>query len=206
MAISASESQSPPVKSVSQVEVECVKCDSCGFTEECTLAYITRVRQRYQGRWLCGLCVEAVKHEVVRSDSVITMEEALDRHISFCREFRSSSVLDETEHPIFAMGRLLRRSLDSPKPLRSNSTLALPSVPPPHLLRSESCFSSISELESEQTKRQRKVAIMMAGSRLKHSLRETILRSLAIAILTRDEGAAKFPSNERRNIAFVVKA
>ncbi|RDY12624.1 hypothetical protein CR513_02546, partial [Mucuna pruriens] len=143
MAISGSESESPSVK----VEVECVKCDSCGFPEECTPAYISRVRQRYQGRWLCGLCVEAVKHEVVRSDSVISMEEALDRHISFCREFRSSTVLNKTEHPIFAMGRLLRRSLDSPRPLRSNSTGVLSSVdgvPAPHLLRSESCFSSIS--------------------------------------------------------------
>lgn len=148
MAISGSETQSPLVKSVSQVEVECVKCDLCGFTEECTPAYITRVRQRYQGRWLCGLCVEAVKHEVVRSDSVITTEEALDRHISFCREFRSSTVTNnKTEHPIFAMGRVLRRSLDSPRPLRSNSSGALPSVDgvrAPHLLRSESCFSSIS--------------------------------------------------------------
>ncbi|TKY54410.1 palmitoyl-acyl carrier protein thioesterase [Spatholobus suberectus] len=146
MAISGSESQSPSVKSVAQVEVECVKCDSCGFTEECTPAYISRVRQRYQGRWLCGLCVEAVKHEVVRSDSVITTEEALDRHISFCREFRSSTVLNKTEHPIFAMGRVLRRSLDSPRPLRSNSSVALPSVdgiPAPHLLRSESCFPTI---------------------------------------------------------------
>ncbi|XP_027333359.1 uncharacterized protein LOC113848163 [Abrus precatorius] len=149
MAISGSESQSPTVKTVPQVEVECVKCDSCGFTEECTPAYISRVRQRYQGRWLCGLCVEAVKDEVVRSDTLISTEEALNRHISFCREFRSSSpVLSKTEHPIFAMGRILRRSLDSPRPLRSNSSEALPSVVDgvraTPLLRSESCFSSIS--------------------------------------------------------------
>ncbi|XP_020227742.1 uncharacterized protein LOC109808952 [Cajanus cajan] len=147
MAISGSETQSSSVKSVAQVEVECVKCDSCGFTEECTPAYISRVRQRYQGRWLCGLCVEAVQHEVVRSDSVISTEEALDRHISFCREFRSSTVLNKTEHPIFVMGRVLRRSLDSPRPLRSNSSGALPSVDgvrAPHLIRSESCFSTIS--------------------------------------------------------------
>lgn len=144
MAISGSETQnSSSLKIASQVEVECVKCDSCGFTEECTPAYISRVRQRYQGRWLCGLCVEAVKHEVVRSDRVITTEEALDRHITFCREFRSSTVLNKTEHPIFAMGRLLRRSLDSPKPLRSNSSGAL-GVRAPQLIRSESCFSSIS--------------------------------------------------------------
>lgn len=152
MAISGSDSQAPNSAGktvVTQVEVECVKCDSCGFTEECTPAYISRVRQRYQGQWLCGLCVEAVKDEVVRSERLITIEEALNRHIRFCREFRSSTGLNKTEHPIFAMGRILRRSLDSPRPLRSNSSGSLPPVdgvrvPAPTLFRSESCFSSIS--------------------------------------------------------------
>ncbi|KAK7265452.1 hypothetical protein RJT34_33072 [Clitoria ternatea] len=146
MAISGSETESPTASCVKSVEVECVKCESCGFKEECTPAYISRVRQRHQGRWLCGLCVEAVKDEVVRSDTVISTEEALNRHMSFCREFRSSSTfLNKTEHPIFAMGRVLRRSLDSPRPLRSNSSGALPSVhAASSLLRSESCFSSIS--------------------------------------------------------------
>ncbi|KAK4266080.1 hypothetical protein QN277_027052 [Acacia crassicarpa] len=134
------------------MEVESVKCDSCGFSEDCTPAYISRVRQRFQGRWLCGLCVEAVKDEVLRSDRLITLEEALNRHTSFCSQFRSSSgdgQLSETEHPIFAMGRVLRRSLDSPRHIRSNSSSF--SLPVAHhearsspLVRSESCFSSIS--------------------------------------------------------------
>ncbi|KAI4344620.1 hypothetical protein L6164_011825 [Bauhinia variegata] len=147
MAVSGSESQTPTSKTVPQVEVECVKCDSCGFTEECTPAYISRLRQRYQGRWLCGLCVEAVKDEVIRSDTLISIEEALNRHISFCREFRSSSAVKKTEHPIFAMGRILRRSLDSPRTLRSTSSGCLPivdGVRTSALLRSESCFSSLS--------------------------------------------------------------
>ncbi|MED6171010.1 hypothetical protein PIB30_036770 [Stylosanthes scabra] len=131
------------------VEVECVKCDSCGFTEECTPAYISRLRQRYQGRWLCGLCVEAVKDELLRSDTLISTEEALNRHISFCRDFRAPTST-KAEHPLFAIGRILRRTLDSPRPLRTNSSGALPQVhrvqtaATPTLLRSESCFSSIS--------------------------------------------------------------
>ncbi|GAU33201.1 hypothetical protein TSUD_206600 [Trifolium subterraneum] len=156
MAISGSETPTTTttVKTVNQVveKVEVVKCDSCGFNEECTLAYISKIRQRYQGRWLCGLCVEAVKHELVRSDRLITIEEALNRHISFCKEFKSSSTstaLNKTEHPIFAMSRILRRSLDSPRPpRRSNSTGILPKVDAAvrssPLVRSESCFSSIS--------------------------------------------------------------
>ncbi|KAK7291794.1 hypothetical protein RIF29_07219 [Crotalaria pallida] len=151
---------SPQPQSSVAAEVESVKCDSCGFTEECTPAYISRLRQRYQGHWLCGLCVEAVKVEVLRSESesLITTEEALNRHISFCKEFRKSSstkaTVNEIEHPIFVMGRILIRSLDSSpnnnnhnRPLRSNSSASLPSVhrvrDAPPLMRSESCFSSI---------------------------------------------------------------
>ncbi|XP_057420114.1 uncharacterized protein LOC130714236 [Lotus japonicus] len=150
---SQSQSQSPSsaavTKPVSQVpvvvEVESVQCDSCGFTEECTPAYISLLRHRFHGHWLCGLCAEAVKDEVTRSQKLITMEEAVERHISFCREFRSSSLSPKTEHPIFVMGRILRRSLDSPRHLRSSSSGALNvgRVRGSSLLRSESCFPSI---------------------------------------------------------------
>ncbi|XP_022730792.1 uncharacterized protein LOC111285553 [Durio zibethinus] len=147
MAISGSDTQNPPSQMTAPIEIHCVKCESCGFTEECTPAYILRVRERYQGRWICGLCIEAVKDEALRSDTLISTEEALDRHISFCKKFRASSPSDETEHPISAMGRILRRSLDSPRALRSNSSSVLPGfegVKCPPLLRSESCFSALS--------------------------------------------------------------
>ncbi|KAA8523337.1 hypothetical protein F0562_009760 [Nyssa sinensis] len=125
MAISDSESQLPLVKASVQVEVEFVKCDSCGFTEEYTLAYISRIRESYNGRWICGLCVEAVKDEVLRSERLISTEEALNRHINFCTKFRSSS---PAEHPIFAMARLLRRSLDSPRASRTTPNSPLQQI------------------------------------------------------------------------------
>ncbi|KAA8534764.1 hypothetical protein F0562_029794 [Nyssa sinensis] len=140
------DSQLPVLKASVQVEVEFVKCESCGFTEECTLEYISRIRERYNGRWICGLCIEAVKDEVLRAEMLITTEEALNRHINFCRKFQSSSPLSSstTEHPIFAMGRLLRRSLDSPRALRSTPSSPLQQVRAPSLLRSDSCFTSLS--------------------------------------------------------------
>ncbi|KAK7281306.1 hypothetical protein RIF29_09159 [Crotalaria pallida] len=156
MTIPGSESHPHTAKSVPvpqpqspQVEVECVKCDSCGFSEECTPAYISRLRNRYHGRWLCGICVEAVKNEVLKSEKLITTEEAVNRHIKLCSEFRSSTALKQAEHPISAMGRVLRRSLNSPRrPLRSNSIAALSPLDEvrtqPPLTRSESCFPSIS--------------------------------------------------------------
>ncbi|KAF7850198.1 hypothetical protein BT93_L5744 [Corymbia citriodora subsp. variegata] len=137
-------------KAPPSIEVETAKCVSCGFTEECTPAYILRIRDQYQGRWICGLCIQAVKDEVSRADGLISTEEALNRHISFCKKFKSSNPMKETEHPIFAMGKLIRRSLDSPRAVRSNSSGALQGIDAvrgittPALLRSGSCFSSIS--------------------------------------------------------------
>ncbi|KAI6679755.1 hypothetical protein NL676_033636 [Syzygium grande] len=156
MAISGSETPSqaspPPTTTTNTpalIEVETAKCASCGFTEECTPAYILQIRERYQGRWICGLCIQAVKDEVLRADRLISTEEALNRHISFCKKFKSYDPLKETENPISAMGKLIRRSLDSPRALRSNSSSTLPgidsvTITTPALVRSGSCFSSIS--------------------------------------------------------------
>ncbi|CAN8300848.1 unnamed protein product [Cochlearia groenlandica] len=54
--------------------VESVTCHTCGFTEECTPAYIHRIKERHKGHWLCGLCTEAVKDEVVRSPARISVD------------------------------------------------------------------------------------------------------------------------------------
>uniref|UniRef100_K4BHN5 Uncharacterized protein n=1 Tax=Solanum lycopersicum TaxID=4081 RepID=K4BHN5_SOLLC len=62
---------------------------------ECTLAYIETIRERYQGKWICGLCAEAVKDD------------------------SSTPPPDPTIHFIAAMRQLLRRSLESPKSIKS---------------------------------------------------------------------------------------
>ncbi|KAG2311264.1 hypothetical protein Bca52824_022821 [Brassica carinata] len=138
------------IKPSSLPSVESVTCDTCGFAEECTLAYIHRVKERHKGHWLCGLCAEAVKDEVVRSPTRISVEEALRRHTTFCHRFRSWSP-DQEEDPISVIGRILRRSLDgSPQRTtsRSSSSGALPGIDGVasgrSLLRSGSCFPSLS--------------------------------------------------------------
>lgn len=100
-------------------DVEVVKCDCCNLTEECTIAYIADVRDRYQGRWICGLCAEAVMDEINRSAQRITQEEAVNRHTTFCEEFRSPPD-KPTEELITAVKHLLIRSLESPTSVRSN--------------------------------------------------------------------------------------
>ncbi|KAI3789964.1 hypothetical protein L2E82_02772 [Cichorium intybus] len=109
-----------------QSQVESVNCECCGFTEDCTLPYISQIRKHYNGRWICGLCVEAVKYEILRSDNLISTGEALERHIDFYENFRSSLRLpfSDADHPdpILAMGKIMRRRLDSPRGHRSAPT------------------------------------------------------------------------------------
>ncbi|EER89382.1 hypothetical protein BDA96_10G090000 [Sorghum bicolor] len=106
------------------MEVEKAKCECCGFTEECTPAYIAAVRAEYLGRWVCGLCAEAVGDEIRREGSAITTAEALDRHVAFARaapSYRTASAAEDDL--VAAVARLLRRCLvDSPP--------ASPAAPP----------------------------------------------------------------------------
>ncbi|KAG6414516.1 hypothetical protein SASPL_121888 [Salvia splendens] len=69
------------------------KCECCGLTEECTGEYIKRVRDRFSGRWICGLCSEAVKDEVNVSPPKSPTDDEL----------------------ISAVKQLLFKSLDSPR-------------------------------------------------------------------------------------------
>ncbi|CAA0829458.1 Protein of unknown function (DUF1677 [Striga hermonthica] len=110
-----------PVSMMSgQIEVEFARCDCCGLTEECTLTYIETIRERYGGKWICGLCGEAVEDEILRSQKLISLDEALARHISFCGKFRASDPPeDPTVHLIRAMRQVLRKSLESPKSMKS---------------------------------------------------------------------------------------
>lgn len=124
------------MQSAKHREVEFAKCDCCGLTEECTIEYIKGVCERYQGRWICGLCAEAIKDEIVRSERLISAEEALNRHMNFFKQFRSSSPPNHTESLISAVKQLLLRTLDSPRSLRKGGSICV-------LSSSESCLSSL---------------------------------------------------------------
>lgn len=126
-------------------EFEFANCDCCGLTEECTPEYINRIRERYNGKWICGLCGEAVKDEIIRSERLISTEEAMTRHITFCKGSRMSGPPpNPAVHLIAAMRQILRRSLDSPRSLRS-----MPNSPKKKngdkagLARSESCMPDL---------------------------------------------------------------
>ncbi|XP_059299560.1 uncharacterized protein LOC132052179 [Lycium ferocissimum] len=148
MVMKSADSQTVKAKLTAPIDVDFAKCDCCGLIEECTLSYIETIRQRYQGKWICGLCAEAIKDEIIRCEMLISTEEALNRHLNFCKNFSSSSPpLNPTVHLIAAMRQILRRSLESPKLLRSmSSSPAENSGEMKHavIIRSESCIPAIS--------------------------------------------------------------
>uniref|UniRef100_J3LK81 Uncharacterized protein n=1 Tax=Oryza brachyantha TaxID=4533 RepID=J3LK81_ORYBR len=53
------------------MEVESAKCECCELREDCTRGYILGVKADFGGRWLCGLCSEAV----VEQDDVYCISE-----------------------------------------------------------------------------------------------------------------------------------
>ncbi|KAJ4708096.1 DUF1677 family protein [Melia azedarach] len=93
----------PPIS-----EVEDAKCECCGMSEECTAEYIGRVRGKFSGKMICGLCAEAVNEEMEKNGG--KREEALNEHMSACVRFnrfgRTNPVLYQAE----AMREMLKNS------------------------------------------------------------------------------------------------
>ncbi|KAL9232826.1 hypothetical protein vseg_007891 [Gypsophila vaccaria] len=78
-----------------------VKCECCGLKEECTNEYIDSVKVKFSGKWLCGLCSEAVVDEAAR----VGVEDAVRAHMSFCRKQNSSPASTVAD----GMRQMLRR-------------------------------------------------------------------------------------------------
>ncbi|CAL0324108.1 unnamed protein product [Lupinus luteus] len=93
----------PPI-----TEVEDAKCECCGMCEECTPEYIDCIRNKFLGKFVCGLCSEAVKEELEKNGG--KKEEGLSAHMSACVRFnkfgRAFPVLFQAE----AMKEMLRKS------------------------------------------------------------------------------------------------
>ncbi|XP_070005406.1 uncharacterized protein [Nicotiana sylvestris] len=88
------------------MEIELVKCDCCGLKEDCTKDYISEVKGNFEGKWLCGLCSEAVRYEVNRGKQFLGMEEAVKAHMSFCGKYKSNN---PAVHVADGMRQMLRR-------------------------------------------------------------------------------------------------
>ncbi|KAL6996434.1 hypothetical protein U1Q18_006564 [Sarracenia purpurea var. burkii] len=95
--------QLPPIS-----EVEEAKCECCGMAEECTPEYIERVRNKFFGKWVCGLCAEAVNEEVEKNGG--KREEALSAHMSACVRFNKLGRAYPVLCQAAAMREILKKS------------------------------------------------------------------------------------------------
>ncbi|KAM0951872.1 hypothetical protein DsansV1_C03g0030401 [Dioscorea sansibarensis] len=91
------------------MEIETVKCECCGLREDCTQDYISGVKANFEGKWLCGLCSEAVQDEVVgrgrKKKESFGVEEAVKAHMMFCGKFRGNPAVRVAD----GMRQMLRR-------------------------------------------------------------------------------------------------
>lgn len=90
----------PPIS-----EVEDAKCECCGMCEECTPEYIRRVRDKFSGKLICGLCSEAVKEEMEKTGGKI--EEALSEHMNACSKFNKFG----RTHPVLFQAQAMKEIL-----------------------------------------------------------------------------------------------
>ncbi|XP_010462313.1 PREDICTED: uncharacterized protein LOC104742928 [Camelina sativa] len=113
-------------------EIDFARCECCRMTEEYTAVYIETVRNLYAGKFICGLCSEAVKYEMFRwgnkKERRIGLDEALAVHMKLCGEFVASPSPKKVDL-ISAIGEMFRRRLIlnlPPSVVASGATTASP--------------------------------------------------------------------------------
>ncbi|GJN35805.1 hypothetical protein PR202_gb24612 [Eleusine coracana subsp. coracana] len=90
---------------------ETVPCACCNVPEDCTAAYIRRVRAAHCGSWVCGLCAEAVG-ERLRREPGAGVEAALRWHMAVCRDFNATTRLNPKLSLAGSMRDIARRSFN----------------------------------------------------------------------------------------------
>ncbi|CAN6285481.1 unnamed protein product [Urochloa humidicola] len=108
-AAAAGQEVAPAIVAAAPEVEEWEVCACCGLREECTPAYAAGVRARYGGRWLCGLCGDAVSEDAAAGGgSALEVEAAIARHAAFCRALDGRGTPAAAERLIAAVRRLLR--------------------------------------------------------------------------------------------------
>ncbi|KAG2626299.1 uncharacterized protein LOC120700680 [Panicum virgatum] len=90
-------------------EARSVRCECCGMAEECTPTYIGRVRERFQGTWVCGLCAAAVTERQAR-EPALSVAGAVEAHAAMCERFNSTVRLNPKLSLASSMRDIARKS------------------------------------------------------------------------------------------------
>ncbi|XP_022754138.1 uncharacterized protein LOC111302539 [Durio zibethinus] len=109
------------------------ECECCGLKEDCTKGYITIVKSCHCGKWVCGLCSEAVKERLYRAPKT-AIQDAVSFHREFCQKFNSTIRLNPKLSLACAMRDIAKRSHE----YRSSKNLSAPKID-----RSTSCVPKI---------------------------------------------------------------
>ncbi|XP_047325086.1 uncharacterized protein LOC124928882 [Impatiens glandulifera] len=111
MQLNKLEISSSSAASSDSFELEQAECGCCGLKEECTTNYITQIKNRHSGIWVCGLCSEAVKERRISSENEDD-EEAIRAHKRFYQEFNCTTRANPKLSLAFAMRTIARRSFE----------------------------------------------------------------------------------------------
>ncbi|EXB93393.1 hypothetical protein L484_010721 [Morus notabilis] len=95
------------------------ECECCGLKEECSEAYITQIETSYSGKWVCGLCSEAVKETMKRSPET-AMKEAVSSHRDFCNKYNTTTRLNPKLSFTCDMREIAKRSCESRDSTKKN--------------------------------------------------------------------------------------
>ncbi|XVF89158.1 hypothetical protein PTKIN_Ptkin19aG0107800 [Pterospermum kingtungense] len=115
-------------------QVKQAECECCGLKEDCTTDYIIRVKGCHCGKWVCGLCSEAVKERLNKAPNT-AMLEAVSFHREFCQKFNSTTLLNPKLSLTCSMRDIAKRSHDNRSSHKFSSA--------PKISRSSSCVPKI---------------------------------------------------------------
>lgn len=128
--------QDPSSELATISEVEDAKCECCGMSEECTCEYVSRVRAKYGGKMICGLCADAVSAEMEKNGG--KREEALSEHMNACVRFNRFG----RTHPVLFQAEAMREILK--KNVRGKS-ISPRDVKKGGIARSSSCIPALTK-------------------------------------------------------------
>lgn len=109
------------------------ECECCGLKEECTRDYVSRIRTSFSGKWVCGLCTEAVKERL--KGCPIGMEDAIIKHKDFVQDFNTTTRANPKLSLAWAMKDIAKRNYEK----RNNNNNKLVKI-----MRTSSCAARIS--------------------------------------------------------------